>query len=152
MKLFCVLCLLVGLGFPARALDREAFSLRHYDLNTRIDAEQQRIGVRGTLTLRNDSSAPQQTAVLQISSTLHWASISIEHKPAEYLTQAFTSDLDHTGALTEAIVTLPRAIAPKQTIELEIGYEGVIQEDATRLTRIGVPDTTAKHSDWDAIT
>lgn len=152
MKLFCVLCLLVGLGFPARALDREAFSISRYDLNARIDAEQQRIGVRGTLTLRNDSSAPQQTAVLQISSTLHWASISIEHKPAEYLTQAFTSDLDHTGALSEAIVTLPRAIAPKQTVELEIGYEGVILRDATRLTRIGVPDTTAKHSDWDAIT
>ena len=152
MKLFCVLCLLCGLGFPARALDREAFSISRYDLNARIDAEQQRIGVRGTLTLRNYSSTPQQTAVLQISSTLHWASISIEHKPAEYLTQAFTSDLDHTGALTEAIVTLPRTVAPKQTIELEIGYEGTIPQDATRLTRIGVPDTTAKHSDWDAIT
>jgi hypothetical protein len=152
VKLFCVLCLLLGLGFPVHALDREAFSISHYDLNARIDAEQQRIGVRGILTLRNDSSAPQQTAVLQISSTLHWASISIQHKPAEYLTQAFTSDLDHTGALSEAIVTFPRAIAPKQTVELEIGYEGVISQDATRLARIGVPDTAAKDSDWDAIT
>src|SRR5207302_6639546 len=85
------------------------------------------------------------------SSTLNWSSIQIEGKPAEFLSQAYTSDIDHTGALTEAIVTLQKPIAPKQTIELEIGYEGVIPQDATRLTRIGVAADNAKHSDWDQI-
>src|SRR2546430_10695772 len=38
--------------------------------------------------------------------------------------------------------------SPKGTIELDIGYEGTIPLDATRLTRIGVPEELAKHSDW----
>jgi hypothetical protein len=53
--------------------------------------------------------------------------------------------------LSEAIVTLPQAIAPKGTIELEIAYEGVILLDATRLTRIGTPEETANNTDWDQI-
>ena len=36
-------------------------------------------------------------------------------------------------------------------MELEIGYEGIIPLDATRLTRIGVPQDQARHSDWDQI-
>ncbi len=36
-------------------------------------------------------------------------------------------------------------------MELEIGYEGTIPVDATRLTRIGVPADIARHSDWDQI-
>jgi hypothetical protein len=59
--------------------------------------------------------------------------------------------MDHTGALSEAIVTLPQPIPPKGTVELEIGYEGVILLDATRLTRIGMPEDEAKSSDWDQI-
>ncbi len=57
----------------------------------------------------------------------------------QFVSQPYTSDIDHTGALSEAMVTLPRAVSPKGTVELEIGYEGVIPLDATRLTRIGVP-------------
>src|SRR4029077_8770684 len=44
-----------------------------------------------------------------------------------------------------------QAIPPKGEVELEIGYEGVIPLDATRLTRIGVPADVARHSDWDQI-
>jgi hypothetical protein len=61
------------------------------------------------------------------------------------------SDIDHTGALSEAIVTLPAEIKPKDSVELEVGYEGVIPRDVTRLTRIGVPDEIARHSSWDQI-
>jgi len=153
MKLFRVLSLLfvLGLVLPGFAVDREAFTFTSYDLNVRVEPEQQRLGVRGKITLRNDSSAPQRNAVLQISSTLNWSSIRVEGQPADFLTQVYTSDVDHSGALSEAIVTFPRAIGPKQTIELELGYEGIIPQDTTRLTRIGVPGDTAKHSDWDQI-
>ncbi len=34
---------------------------------------------------------------------------------------------------------------------MEIGYEGVIPLDATRLQRVGVPDAIAKHASWDHI-
>ena len=151
MKFLCALCVLCGIAFPALALDREAFTFTDYDLTVRVEPEQQRLGVRGTITLRNDSQSPQKNLSLQISSTLHWSSIQFEGKPAGFTAQTYTSDIDHTGALTEAIVVLPRAIAPKETINLEIGYEGVIPQDATRLTRIGAPAEVAKHSDWDQI-
>jgi hypothetical protein len=152
MKFFlCALCVLCGSSLPALSLDREAFTFTKYDLEVRVEPEQQRLGVRGKISLRNDSQSPQKNLSLQISSTLHWSSIQFEDKPAEFAPQIYASDIDHTGALSEAIVVLPRAIAPKQTIELEIGYEGVIPQDATRLTRIGVPADIAKHSDWDQI-
>jgi hypothetical protein len=150
-KFFCVPFVLCGLAFRAVALDRHAFTFTHYDLNARIEQQQQRLGVRGKITLRNDSDAPQKNLALQISSSLNWLSIQFEGKPVEFVSQPYTSDIDHTGALTEAIIVLPRAVAPKQTIELEVGYEGTVPQDATRLTRIGVPAGTAKHSDWDRI-
>ena len=133
------------------ALDREAFSFRNYDLNLQIEPEQHRLGVRGKITLRNDSTAPQKVVVLQISSSLDWRSIRVADKPVQYVTQPYTSDIDHTGALSEAIVTLPQAVAPHATVELEIAYEGLITLDATRLTRIGAPEEVARNSDWDQI-
>lgn len=151
MKVLCVLCVLGGFVFPARALEREAFTFTRYDLNVSIEPEQQRLGVRGKVTLRNDSDSPQRNVILQVSSTLHWVSIRVGGKPIQFLTQTYNSDIDHTGALGEAIVSLPNAIAPKQQVELEIGYEGTIPQDATRLTKIGVLAETAKHSDWDQI-
>jgi hypothetical protein len=151
MKFLCALCVLCGLAFPASALDREAFTFTNYELSVQIEPDQQRLGVRGKITLRNDSQSPQKNLALQISSTLHWSSIQIESKTIEFTAQNYTSDIDHTGALSEALVILPSAIAPQQSVELEIGYEGVIPQDATRLTRIGAPADAAKHSDWDQI-
>jgi hypothetical protein len=151
MKIFFVLCALCLLSSAAIALDREAFTFTRYDLEVSIEPEQQRLGVRGKIVLRNDSETAQANAVLQISSSLSWRSIRIEGKPAEFLSQTYTSDIDHTGALTEAVVTLAKPVAPKQSVTLEVGYEGVIPQDVTRLTRIGVPPDTARHSDWDQI-
>jgi hypothetical protein len=133
------------------SLDRESFSITNYDLSVQIEPEQHRLGVRGKITLRNDSQTPQKVAVLQLSSSLDWRSIRAGDKPLQYVTQPYASDIDHTGSLSEAIVTLPQAIAPKGTIELEIGYEGVIPLDATRLTRIGTPEDAANSTDWDQI-
>lgn len=151
MKWVWILCALLALASPSLALDREAFTFTRYDLDATIDAGQQRLGMRGKVTLRNDSDSPQRNLVLQISSSLHWVSIQTGGKRADFITQTYTSDIDHTGALSEAIVSLPKPIAPKETIELSIGYEGVIPQDTTRLTRIGVPTDVAKHSDWDQI-
>jgi hypothetical protein len=151
MKLLRALSVICGLVLPGLALDREAFTFTKYDLSVRVEPEQQRLGVRGRITLRNDSTAPQKNIALQISSTLDWRSIQIEGKTVEFVAHEYTSDIDHTGSLSEAIMTLPEAIPAKGTIELEIGYEGVIPLDGTRLTRIGVPEDKAKHTDWDQI-
>ena len=142
------LCASVAHAF---SLDREAFSCTKYDLNVRIEPDQQRLGARGTITLRNDSSSPQKIAALQISSSLDWRSIRAGGKQLQFVSQPYTSDIDHTGALSEAVVTLPQAVPPGGTVDLEIAYEGVIVLDATRLTRIGAPEATARSTDWDQI-
>jgi hypothetical protein len=149
MKLLCVLCALCG--FQVFALDREAFTFTNYDLDIRIEPAQQRLAARGKLTLRNDSGTAQKNLSLQISSTLDWRSLQLSGKPLQFVSQPYTSDIDHTGALSEAIVTLPQAVPLKGTVELEIGYEGTIPLATTRLTRIGVPEEAAKHTDWDQI-
>jgi hypothetical protein len=151
MKFFCVLCFLCGLSSAALALDREAFTIAKYDLEIRLEPEQQRLGARGKITLRNDTSHPQKIAALQISSSLNWRSIRVGGKPVQFVSQPYTSDIDHTGVLSEAIMTLPAEIAPKDSVVVEIGYEGVIPQDTSRLTRIGVPEEIAKHSSWDQI-
>ena len=151
MKLFCILLLVGGFASAAWPLDREAFSISKYDLEIRLEPEQQRLGARGKITLRNDSTHPQRIIALQISSSLNWRSIRVAGKPVQFVSQPYTSDIDHTGGLSEAIVTLPVEIKPKDAVEVEIGYEGVVPLDALRLTRVGVPEAIAKHSSWDQI-
>src|SRR5882724_4099167 len=148
---FTLLSLLLLGASAASALDRESFSFTNYDLNLQIEPEQHRLGVRGKITLRNDSTTPQKIAVLQISSSLDWRSVKAGNKPLQFVSQPYTSDIDHTGGLSEAIVTLPAPVAPGGTIELEIAYEGVVLLDATRFTRIGMPEDAASGMDWDQI-
>ncbi|MGA8500620.1 MAG: M1 family aminopeptidase [Candidatus Sulfotelmatobacter sp.] len=148
---FCFLCIFCTVAVTAFSLDREAFTFTKYDLDARVEPDLQRLGVRGTITLRNDSQVPQKIAVLQISSSLDWRSIRSGGKQLQFVSQSYTSDVDHTGALSEAIVTLPEAVPPKGTVDLEIAYEGVIVLDATRLTRIDTPESIANSTDWDQI-
>jgi hypothetical protein len=151
MKVLWVLCVLFGGLANGYALDREAFSFTKYALEVRLEPEQHRLGARGTITLRNDSSSPQKNVVLQISSALTWRSIQAEGKPLQFVSQPYESDVDHTGELSEAIVTLPKEVPPGGTVDLTIGYEGVVALDATRLTCIGIPKEAAIHSDWDQL-
>ena len=151
MKLLFLICVLCGLFSAAWGLEREAFTIAKYELEIRLEPEQQRLGARGKITLRNDSTQPRKVVALQISSSLNWRSIRVDGKAVQYVSQPYMSDIDHTGALSEAIVTLPAEIKPKDSVELEVGYEGVIPRDVTRLTRIGVPDEIARHSSWDQI-
>jgi len=148
MMWVCAVCLLAA---PGLALDRTAFTFVRYDLRVTLRLPEQAMEVRGHLLLRNDSAAPQRALALQVSSTLDWQSIEAEGKPVAYISQAYTTDIDHTGSVREAIVNLPGAIAPQGTIDLEVAYSGTVPQDSTRLTRIGVPEQTAMRSDWDHI-
>jgi len=144
------LLLLLGSSFGF-ALDRNAFSFVNYSLQVRVTPAQQGLAASGRITLRNDSLAPQRHAVLQISSTLDWRSIRSRGKLLEYLTQPYISDIDHTGTLSEAVITLPRDVPPQGTVELEIAYNGAISASSGRLDRIGTPAAMAAASDWDVI-
>jgi hypothetical protein len=147
----CVLFFLCASLVSGFAIDREAFSISSYDLNLQVEPEQHRLGVRGKITLRNDSGSVQKIAVLQVSSSLDWRAVKVADKPVQFVTQPYASDIDHTGELSEAVVTLPQSVEPHGMVNLEIAYEGVILLDTTRLTRIGTPEDEAQTSDWDRI-
>src|SRR6266550_4265108 len=85
MRFLCVLCALCGCAFQASALDREAFTFTSYDLDVRVEPEQQRLAVRGKLTLRNDSASAQKNLCLQISSTLDRRETGAIRHPALHL-------------------------------------------------------------------
>ena len=142
------LFLLVESGFCA---DRNALTFTEYDLQATVTPSSQQFVVKGTVTLRNDTATAQKYAVLQISSTLEWRHITIAGEEVQFISQPYTSDIDHTGALTEVTVTLPKPLEPKQTVVLNIEYSGAIAADAKRLTRIGTPEQDALRSDWDQV-
>jgi hypothetical protein len=147
------LVLLLGLltAHPAVAIDREAFTVSRYQLEVQVDRTSHVIVVNGKLTLRNDSNKPQKLATLQVSSSLAWNAIALDDKPVQWLGDNYTSDIDHTGSLSEAIVTLPKEVAPAATVTLDVQYGGTITPDTTRLTRMGAPADVAARNDWDEI-
>jgi hypothetical protein len=147
LGLLCVLC---GALF-SHALDRQAFTITNYSLQAHLDPATGAFAVEGSLQLRNDSTAPQRNIDLQITSTLEWKAITANGKDVQWLSQPYTSDIDHTGALSEAIVTLPAPVQPQGTVSLGVTYGGTIPADTTRLQRLGVPAEVAARSDWDRI-
>jgi hypothetical protein len=133
------------------AVDRNAFTFTKYDLEIRVSPDEQAVAARGKVTLRNESDQSQKNIVLQISSSLEWRMIELNGQKLEYVADDYNSDIDHTGKLTEAVVTLPQPVAPKGTIELDLGYSGTIPRDASRLTAVKVPEASALASDWDRV-
>jgi hypothetical protein len=135
----------------AYAADRTALAFTRYELQATITPSAQAFSAKGSVTLRNDSAAPQKYAVLQISSTLDWRHIMVAGEEVQFLSDVYTTDIDHTGAVNEATITLPKPLDPKQSVTLNVEYGGSIPADAKRLTRIGTPESDALRTDWDQI-
>ena len=142
---------LLAIAIPATALDRNAFTFPVCELDVRIDPNQHWLAAEGTVELRNISGKPQREAALQISSSLRWLSVVHDGAAMEWLSQSYTSDVDHTGMLSEAIVKFDRPLAPGQSLRLTVRYSGTITRDAARLERIGAPRKIALRSEWDQI-
>jgi hypothetical protein len=146
-----VVFLFVWATLPALALDRNAFSFTHYDLRVTLDPHQHGLAVEGTVEVRNASQVPQREISLQISSSLRWLSVRVDGAEVEWLEQSYTSDIDHTGLLNEAIIKLERPLGPGEALRLNLRYSGTVKKDTTRLERIGTPADIAQRSDWDEI-
>ncbi len=144
------MCVLCGAGISF-ALDRHAFTFTDYNLTITLEPAKAGFTANGTIALRNDTSEPQKALAIQVSSSLDWKRITVADKPAQFVTQPYTTDLDHSGALSEAIVTLPAPIPVGGTVTLDISYAGPISQDSTRTARIGVPEKIAARSDWDRV-
>jgi hypothetical protein len=152
LKRFLLTLLFVaGLLLPAVAIDRDAFTTTRYQLEVHVDRNSHVMAVDGKLTLRNDSKLPQKVLALQVSSALNWNAITLDDKPLQWLSDNYTSDIDHTGSLSEAIVNLPKEVAPGAFLTVAVQYGGTVTADATRLTRVGTPEDVAARSEWDEI-
>jgi hypothetical protein len=135
---------------PKLTIERSAFTFTEYRLQATLDPAKHGIVVEGDVTLRNDSEKPQDSAILQISSSLEWKTISFADAVAKYGTQKVVSDIDHTGAVSEARVTIS-PVAPKGSITLHVAYAGAVELGSGRLHRLGTPQTIAEQNDWDRV-
>ncbi len=131
--------------------ERQAITFLSYDLDIHLQPREHAMAVRARMLLRNDSGSPLHRLPLQISSTLQWTSARIADAPATFSQQLVDSDIDHTGALREAIIPLAQPLAPHQTIAVDLTYEGTAALSATRLEQIGTPAEMAEGSDWDRV-
>ncbi len=133
------------------SVDRDAFTFLRYQLTATITPVRRGLAARGNITVRNDSQQPQARMTLQISSTLNWAAIRSGDASLTFRSERVVHDIDHTGAVNEAVVELARPISPGESIEVEVGYQGTIPQSSRRLQLLGMPFATADRSDWDAI-
>jgi hypothetical protein len=122
-----------------------------WDLDVHLSPREQSMEAQARVTLRNDGAAPLQRIALQLSSTLHFATVGMGGTKVAFVQSTVASDADHTGKLQEAVIPLAEALAPGAQATLDVEYGGTIALSAKRLTAIGAPEATAEASDWDRI-
>jgi hypothetical protein len=131
--------------------ERSALTFTTFDLDVHLMLKEQGLAVRAHVTVRNDSIQPLVQLPLQLSSSLKFETIGIEGQKLAFTQQIVNSDADHTGQLREAVVALPKPLAPKAELTLDIAYGGAIPPSTKRLEDIGTPVDLAQQSDWDQI-
>ncbi|RZU42329.1 hypothetical protein [Edaphobacter modestus] len=130
--------------------ERSAIAFTAWDLDLHLAPATSHLAARARFTVRNISSAPVSQLALQVSSTLHWESLSAPI-PLTLTEHVLATDADHTGQATEALVVLSRPIPPGSSLTLTGFYSGPITASGERLTRIGAPPDQAVNADWDQI-
>lgn len=130
--------------------ERSAIGFTSWDLDLHLAPAASRLAARARFTVRNDSSAPISRLTLQLSSTLHWESLTAT-TPLPFTEHTLLTDSDHTGQASEALVQLSQPLAPGSALTLIGFYSGSISPSAERLIRIGAPPQQAANADWDQI-
>jgi hypothetical protein len=138
-------------GLEATPEERNSLTFLSYDLDVRLVPRQESLAVRARFTVRNDGNKPLKRLALQLSSSLKWEQIRTESASLPFAQHPVDNDADHTGAVNEAIVTLPRELAAGETLKLDALYSGLVILDSERLERIGAPTSSGEGSDWDQV-
>lgn len=141
----------VAPGSSAKDEERKAITFLSYDLDVHLQPREHAMAVRARLQVRNDGAAPLSRIPLQISSTLEWTSARAGDTAAKFEQHLLDSDIDHTGAVREAVIQLDKPLAERQTITLDLTYEGTVAQSTSRLEKIGTPMEAAQASDWDRV-
>lgn len=134
--------------------ERSAITCRAYDLTVQLRQQDASMSVLARVTVRNDSAEPLPQIALQISSSLHWESVSEKlEKRTETLSfnqHLLQTDADHTGEVSEAVVRLSKPLRAHELAELTLLYSGFIQGPSARLGRADASRSSAA-ADWDQI-
>jgi hypothetical protein len=131
--------------------ERQAITFLTYDLDVHLQPREHEMAVRARVLVRNDSGVPVSRLALQISSSLRWTGVHVGGAPVDFSQQVVNSDIDHTGALREAVIPLARPLDPQQSLSVDLTYEGTAALSANRLEQIGTPSDVAEASDWDRV-
>jgi hypothetical protein len=131
--------------------ERQAITYLSYDLDVHLQPREHAMAVRARVMVRNDSGSPLSRLALQISSSLRWTGVHLGEAPVAFSQQVVNSDIDHTGALREAVIPLARPLGPQESLSLDLTYEGTAALSADRLEQIGTPADIAEASDWDRV-
>ena len=136
--------------------ERDAITVTRYDLDLHVRPAESRLSAVARLTLRNDGRLPLSRIALELSSTLEWEAISGQDATGAFGKLPFEhhrldTDTDHTGAENEAVISLPRPLAPAASMELTTIYSGSLARSSARLQRSGAPAADADRADWDGI-
>ena len=137
--------------FDVPDVTRSAIVFTNYALDVKLETKGTAMRTRAVVTIKNESAAPLDAIPLQISSTLAWEAIESGGKPLPFVHHTVATDADHTGAMNEALVTLPSSLAPAAERTLTVFYAGTLAPSARRLEAIGTPPDLAIHSDWDGV-
>lgn len=135
--------------------ERNSLTFTAYDLDVHLIPAKSHLSVRAKMTVRNSGTEPLTDLAFQLSSPLNWESFAMQSDdrivPLSFAQHLIDTDIDHTGQVKEAVVTLPQPLAPGASIELTTFYSGEIQPSGKRLERIGAPTDQALSADWDKI-
>jgi hypothetical protein len=130
---------------------RRAILFTKYALEVKLETQDATMHARAIVTVKNESAGPLSAIPLQISSSLAWEAINADGKPLRFAHHTVATDADHTGAMNEALVTLPEPLAAGGEQMLTVFYSGSAAPSAKRLETIGTPPDAAAHADWDGV-
>lgn len=136
---------------PAEARHNALVTAR--DLDMHLNSHSGASEIRALVTLHNTGTQPLKSVAVRISGALAWESAHVALGGAVTLEQHHLhDDLDHTGVATEALLTLPAALAPGASTTLDLYYGGTLAESGNRLLELGAPVEAAVRTDWDTVT
>ncbi len=135
---------------------RSAILFTAYDLDVRLKPAAAGLSARARVTLQNTGQESLTQVALQISSTLQWESASSFAAAGggtklDFAQHLIDTDADHTGKANEAVLTLPSALKPGESITLDAFYSGTVAVSSGRLERLGASASQALGTDWDGI-
>jgi hypothetical protein len=97
-----------------------------YELTVRLDYEQQRLEGTARLTVRNFSDAPVRDVPLLLYRLMEFRSVAVNGTAAPWTERVVRFSDFPQLQVTHASVTLPAALPPGGSVDLELHYDGYL--------------------------